>query len=180
MGLSVRAATLADAPAVQAIYAHHVAVGTGTFEELAPTVEEMSSRVTAVLDRALPYLVAEEDGAVVGFAYAGPFRLRSAYRYTVEDSVYVAPEASGRGVGRALLTELVARCEALGLRQILAVIGDSTNAASIKLHESCGFVHAGAARDVGYKHGRFLDVVFMQRALNGGGSRPPDTDGLRL
>lgn len=177
---SIRPATLADAASVQAIYAHHVAHGTGTFEEVAPTHDEMAARIAAVLDRGLPYLVAEVDGAVAGFAYAGPFRLRSAYRYTAEDSVYVAPAASGRGVGRALLTALVAACEAAGLRQLIAVIGDSGNAASIGVHRACGFEHAGVATGVGYKHGRFLDVVFMQRALNGGATRPPDGEGMRL
>lgn len=178
--LTIRPATPADAAAVHAIYAHHVAHGTGTFEELAPTPEEMAARIAAVLDRGLPYLVAEEDNAVLGFAYAGPFRLRSAYRYTAEDSVYVTPAAAGRGVGRALLTELVAACEKAGLRQLIAVIGDSANAASIGVHRACGFEHSGVAKGVGYKHGRFLDVVFMQRALNGGTTRPPDAAGMRL
>lgn len=180
MALSIRPATVADAVAVQAIYAHHVAHGTGTFEEVAPTPEEMAARIASVLDRGLPYLVAEEGGVVLGFAYAAPFRLRSAYRYTAEDSVYVGSGASRRGVGRALLTALVAACEAAGLRQLMAVIGDSGNAASIAVHRACGFEHAGVATSVGYKHGRFLDVVFMQRALNGGGTRPPDTEGMRL
>lgn len=178
--MRIRPATIADATAVQAVYAHHVAHGTGTFEEVAPSVDEMTTRIAAVLDRGLPYLVAAEDDGLAGFAYAGPFRLRSAYRYTVEDSVYVAPAATGRGVGRALLTALVGACEAAGLRQVVAVIGDSDNAASIGVHRACGFEHGGVLRGVGYKHGRFLDVVLMQRALDGGATRPPDSAGMRL
>ena len=139
----------------------------------------MALRLEAVRGRGLPYVVAVADG-VVGFAYAGPFRPRAAYRYTVEDSVYVAPDQHGRGVGRALLGEVVARCEALGLRQMVAVIGDSGNAASIGLHRSLSFELKGVTEAVGFKHGRWLDVVWMQRSLNVGAAEPPAGPGLDL
>ena len=128
----------------------------------------------------LPYLVAVTGGAVAGLSYAKPFRPRAAYRYTVEDSVYIAPDAQGIGVGRALLAELIARCEALGLRQMTAVIGDSGNAGSIGLHRAMGFEHSGAFRSVGHKHGRWVDIVFMQRPLNGGDSTQPSGGGQIL
>jgi len=133
-----------------------------------------------VLDHGLPYLVAEEDGAVVGFAYAAPFRPRAAYRYTAEDSVYIAPEWIGKGVGKALVARVIAACEAMGLRQMVAVIGDSANAGSIGLHRSLGFEHAGVGRAFGFKHGRWVDIVWMQRALNGGELDTPQGDGLTL
>jgi phosphinothricin acetyltransferase len=170
----LREATLADAPAVAAIYAHHVLHGFGTFEEAPPSAEEMAERMAEVQARGLPWLAAEEDGAVLGYAYAAPYRLRSAYRFTVEDSVYVAADSQGRGVGKALLAELIARCEALGLRQMLAVIGDSANAPSIALHRAAGFELRGTAVGVGYKAGRWVDIVWMQRALGGGAERPPE------
>jgi len=176
----VRPALATDAAAIQTIYAHHVLHGTGTFEETPPSVEQMTQRMADVTGRGLPWVVAEEGGKVLGYAYASPFRLRSAYRYTAEDSVYVAPGAQGRGVGRAALTEVVAACEVLGLRQLLAVIGDSANAASIGLHRTLGFEIIGASPGLGFKQGRFLDVVFMQKALNGGTAGKPDADGLAL
>ena len=176
----LREARVADAPALAAIYGHHVLHGFGTFEETPPGVEEMAARLSAVLGRGLPWLAAEADGVVLGYAYAGPFRLRAAYRYTVEDSVYVAPEAVGRGVGRALLAELIARCEALGLRQMAAVIGDSENAASIGLHGALGFEMRGVLPALGFKHGRWVDVVWMQRALGLGASAAPSAPGLDL
>jgi L-amino acid N-acyltransferase YncA len=176
----IRPATLADAAACQAIYGHAAVHGTGTFEEAEPPLQEMQRRMAAVLDAGLPYLVAEADGRVLGFAYAGPFRLRAAYRYTVEDSVYVAPDAHGRGVGKTLLTAVIAACEALGLHQMLAVIGDSANTGSIGLHRSCGFEMVGTSPGLGFKHGRFVDVVFMQRALNGGAYAQPAAPGLAL
>lgn len=176
----IRPATPADAVALARIYGHHVLHGLGTFEEVPPEPAEMERRRGAVEARGLPYLTAEEDGQILGFAYAAPFRPRAAYRYTVEDSVYVAPEAVGRGVGRQVLTAVLDACEALGLRQVLAVIGDSGNAASIGLHASLGFAHSGASRSVGYKHGRWVDIVFMQKALNGGGELAPDSRGLAL
>jgi phosphinothricin acetyltransferase len=176
----VRPATAADVSAIAAIYHHHAVHGLGTFEEAGPPESEMAARMAAVQDKGLPYLVAEKDGAILGFAYAGPFRARSAYRYTAEDSVYIAPEAIGQGVGRALLSAVLTACESLGVRQITAVIGDSGNAASIGLHQALGFTHAGAFTGVGYKHGRWVDVVFMQKALNGGIDVPPQGPGVQL
>jgi phosphinothricin acetyltransferase len=172
--MKVRPATEADAPALAAIYGDAVENGFGTFEEVAPSSADMDGRRRAVQDMGLPYLVAEADGAVLGFAYAGPFRPRAAYRYTLEDSVYVAPEAKGRGVGRALLSAVVAACEALGVRQLMAVIGDSENAGSIGLHAALGFERTGVGRSVGFKHGRWVDIVHMQKPLNGGDGDLPD------
>ncbi|QUD87703.1 GNAT family N-acetyltransferase [Phenylobacterium montanum] len=176
----VRAATAADAPALAAIYGHHALNGFGTFEEHPPSTEEMASRLAAVQARGLPYLAAEVDGQVAAFAYAGPFRLRTAYRYTVEDSVYVAPGHQGQGLGKLVLGRVIQACEAMGLRQMLAVIGDSENAGSIGVHASLGFRHAGVMQAVGYKKGRWLDVVIMQLALNGGGEGAPEAPGLDL
>ena len=176
----VRGATAGDADALAAIYGHHVLHGFGTFEEEPPSPAEMESRRAAIADRGLPYLVAEELGRVLGFAYAAPFRPRQAYRYTLEDSVYIAPDAIGKGVGRAVLSAVIAECEALGIRQLVAVIGDSGNAASIGLHRSLGFVDAGVGRSFGFKHGRWVDIVWMQRSLNGGDQTEPDTPGVRL
>lgn len=176
----VRPSLETDAPALAAIYGHHVLHGLGSFEEAAPSAQDMAARRAAVVALGLPYLVAEGDGKVLGFAYAGPFRPRAAYRYTVEDSVYVAPDAVGKGVGRAVLTEVLKACEALGVRQVMAVIGNSENAASIALHQALGFEHAGVGRSLGFKHGRWVDIVWMQKALNGGDATPPDTPGVPL
>jgi phosphinothricin acetyltransferase len=140
----------------------------------------MDQRRRAIAVHGLPYLVAEEAGRVLGYAYAAPFRSRAAYRYTIEDSVYVAPEAIGQGVGRAVLSAVLEACEALGLRQAVAVIGDSGNAASIGLHRALGFAPAGVGRSVGFKHGRWVDIVWMQKPLNGGDGRAPDAPGLVL
>lgn len=161
----IRPARPADLAAVQAIYAAHVLNGTGSFEEVPPGAGEFEARWRAVVGRGLPYLVAAEDGVVRGFAYAGLFRPRSAYRFTVEDSIYVAPDALGGGLGSALLGRLIAACEERGMRQMIAVIGDSGNTRSIRLHSRHGFVRAGTLVDAGYKFGRWLDVVFMQRTL---------------
>lgn len=180
MTIAIRTAGEADAAAVAAIYGHHVLHGLGTFEEVPPSVGEIADRIAAVLARGLPYLVAEDAGAVIGFAYAAPFRPRAAYRYTVEDSVYVDPAHLGRGVGKALVARVIAACEALGLRQMVAVIGDSGNAGSIGLHRSLGFEHQGVGRSFGFKHGRWVDIVWMQRALNGGDATAPDAPGLEL
>ena len=178
---AIRSATGADASAVAAIYGHHVLNGLGTFEEVPPSDAEIGARIAAVLERGLPYLVATDDaGAVIGFAYAAPFRPRAAYRYTVEDSVYIDPAHLGRGVGKALVGAVIAACEALGLRQMIAVIGDTGNAGSIGLHRSLGFEHQGVGRSLGYKHGRWVDIVWMQRALNGGDASAPDAPGLVL
>ncbi len=172
-GLDIREATAADAPAIAAIYGHHVLHGFGTFEEEPPSALEMESRRSAVEAVGLPYLVAVSGDKVLGFAYAAPFRPRAAYRYTVEDSIYIAPEAVGRGVGRALLGAVIAACESLGKQQMIAVIGDSANAASIGLHTALGFARAGVGQSVGFKHGRWVDIVWMQRALNGGSKIAP-------
>jgi phosphinothricin acetyltransferase len=176
----VRAADDGDAPALAAIYGDAVLHGFGTFEEVPPSPAEMDARRRAVQDKGLPYLVAEAHGRVLGFAYAGPFRTRAAYRYTLEDSVYVAPDAKGRGVGRAALSAVIAACEALGVRQLMAVIGDSQNAGSIGLHAALGFERTGLGRAVGYKHGRWVDIVHMQKALNGGDAAPPLGPGVTL
>lgn len=176
----LRAATAADANALAAIYGHHVLHGLGTFEEVPPSPAEMEARRKAVVDRGLPYVVAEEDGQVIGFAYAGPFRLRAAYRYTVEDSVYVAPQAIGRGVGRAVLGEVLSACEVLGVRQVIGVIGDSGNVASIGLHTAMGFEDLGVARGLGFKHGRWVDILWMRKSLNGGDGSPPNGPGVTL
>jgi phosphinothricin acetyltransferase len=140
----------------------------------------MTARMADVAARGLPWLVAEEAGVVRGFAYASPFRLRAAYRYTVEDSIYLAANSVRQGLGRTLLNELVRRCEAMGLRQMVAVIGDSANAASIGVHRACGFEHRGVTPALGFKHGRFVDVVWMQRALGEGDQTVPDRQGLAL
>ncbi|GHD45850.1 GCN5 family N-acetyltransferase [Thalassobaculum fulvum] len=170
----VRPSTPDDLPAIQAIYAHHVTHGFGSFEEVPPDVQEMAARRLAIVERGLPHLVAEADGRVLGYAYAGPYRPRPAYRYTVENSVYVAPEAVRHGVGRALLTALIEICEAGPWRQMIAVIGDRGNTASIALHAALGFHEAGHLKAVGFKLGRWVDVVIMQRALGAGDDVDPD------
>ena len=175
-GLTVRAAEVDDVPAIQAIYAHHVLHGIASFEEEPPDHAEMSRRRADVLARGLPYLVAEDrpgSGAILGFAYAGPYRARPAYRYALEDSVYVLPGKGGRGIGSALLGALIERCEVLGYRQMIAVIGDSDNASSIRLHARHGFRNVGVLASVGFKHGRWVDSVFMQRALGPGDETLP-------
>lgn len=171
--VTVRPSKDADVPAITALYAHHVLTGTGSFELTAPTEAEMGSRRSTVLGNGLPYLVAELDGRVVGFAYANHFRPRPAYRFSVENSVYVAPDAPRRGVGRLLMAELIARCEAAGCRQMLAVIGDSANAGSIGLHAALGFRPTGVFTHTGWKFDRWLDTVLMQRELGQGGQTPP-------
>ena len=154
--------------AIHKIYAHWVLHGLASFEEVPPEASEMDRRRLAVQEFKLPYLVAQDGGEVLGFAYAGPYRPRSGYRFTVEDSVYVAPGIHGRGIGRRLLSEVVARAEALGRLQMLAIIGDSGNAASIGLHAALGFGQIGTMRSVGFKFGRWVDTVIMQRALGPG------------
>lgn len=176
----VRPATEADAPGVQAIYAHHVLESEGAFEETAPDVEMMARRIAAVLHRGQPYIVAEAQGVIQAFAYAAPFRSRTAYRYTLEDSVYVAPQARRRGYGRAVLAPVVEACRALGVHQLVALIGGSDNAGSIGLHRALGFQDAGVLKAVGYKFGRWLDVVTMQLPMNGGGDAVPSGTGVSL
>ena len=179
--MKIRGASEADAGAVAAIYGHHVLHGLGTFEEAPPSETDMAGRIRGVLAHRLPYLVAEDDaGLIAGFAYASPFRPRAAYRYTAEDSVYIRPDVIGRGVGKALVAEVIAACEAMGLRQLVAVIGDSGNAGSIGLHRSLGFVQTGVSRGFGYKFGRWVDVVWMQKALGPGDGAAPEGAGLRL
>ncbi len=171
--LLVRPGTVADLPAVSAIYGWHVRHGSGTFETDPPDEAEMRRRRNDVLAKGLPWLVLEQDGGVRGFAYANQFRPRPGYRYCLEDSVYLADGLGGRGLGRLLLTELIARCEDTGARQMLAVIGGIANAGSIGLHRALGFEHVGTTRAVGWKFDRWLDVVFMQRSLGFGASTPP-------
>lgn len=169
----VRDADEADMAAVQAIYAHHVLYGLATFEEVPPALEEMRERRARIVAARLPYLVACMEGRVVGFAYAAPYRPRPAYRYTIEDSVYVENGRGGRGIGSALLRGLIARCEAGPWRKMFAVIGNSANAGSIALHRSMGFEMLGTLTDAGFKLGQWVDTVFMQRALGDGSSTPP-------
>lgn len=171
--LTLRDSTCADVPAIQAIYAYHVLHGTASFELDPPTLADMHTRREAVLAQRLPYLVAERDGEIVGYAYATPYRPRPAYRYTVEDSVYVKPGFAGQGIGGQLLAALVERCTAGGWRQMLAIVGDSGNAASLALHACQGFHPVGTLRSVGYKFGQWRDTVLMQRALGDGDQRDP-------
>lgn len=171
---TIRPATGEDLAAVAAIYARHVRDGTASFELEPPSEEEMRRRHAELRARGYPYLVAEAGGEVLGYAYAGPYRPRLAYRDTVENSVYLRPEAAGRGLGTRLLDALIAACAARGFRQMVAVVGDSANLASIRLHERLGFRRVGVLRSVGYKHGRWLDTVLLQRALGAGDAAPPD------
>ena len=172
----MRLAATGDLPAIQAIYAHHVLHGLGSFEEAPPELDEMWRRFEEVADRGLPYLVAVLHGAVAGYGYCNLFRTRSAYRFCLEDSIYVKDGQHGKGVGRALLAELIERCTALGYRQMVAVIGDSANRNSVRLHESLGFIHAGLLRSTGYKFGRWVDTVTMQRPLGPGDGNLPQKD----
>lgn len=162
-----------DLPAIAEIYAHHVRHGTGTFELEAPGIDEMTRRHGDVVGKGLPWLVATGDAGLLGFAYANHFRPRPAYRYCLEDSIYLAPTAQGRGIGRLLLAELMARSEALGARQMLAVIGDAANAGSIGVHRTLGFEHTGVLKAAGWKFGRWLDVILMQKALGPGAACGP-------
>ena len=174
MPITIRPSTEADIPAIQAIYEHAVLHGTGTFETEAPDAAEMARRRAEVLGRELPWLVAEQEGIVVGYAYGNYFKPRMAYRFCVEDSIYLAPHTQGKGIGRLLLAELIARCEADGIRQMLAVIGDSDNKGSIGVHTSLGFTHTGVLKSAGWKFGRWLDVVMMQRQLGQGDESSPE------
>ncbi|WP_439577887.1 GNAT family N-acetyltransferase [Elioraea sp.] len=173
--LTVRTSREDDVAAIAAIYRHHVLTGLASFEEAPPDLDEMTRRRAAIVVAGMPWLVATDPaGLVLGYAYAGPYRPRPGYRYTAEDSVYVGPRAVGRGVGRALLAVLVDRCEAMGFRQLVAVIGDSGNAASIGLHRALGFERVGLLPAVGFKFGRWVDGVLMQRGLGPGAATLPD------
>jgi len=173
--VELRDAAPGDLPAIQAIYGHHVLHGLASFEEEPPDLAEMRRRHAEITTRGLPYLVAAECGKVLGYGYCAPYRARSAYRYTLEDSVYISDGHVGRGIGTALLGELIRRCEALGYRQLVAVIGDSANAASIAVHARLGFVRAGTLRSTGFKFGRWVDSILMQRPLGRGDGSPPAT-----
>jgi L-amino acid N-acyltransferase YncA len=162
---TVRDAVEADMEKVQAIYAFHVLHGLASFEETPPSVDEMRARRAAAVAQGFPYLVAEVDGRIVGYSYAGPYRARPAYRHTIEDSVYVDETQHGRGIGTALLKTLLERCEGGPWRQMVAIIGDSANEGSIALHRRFGFKMVGTLTDIGFKHGRWVDTVLMQRAL---------------
>jgi L-amino acid N-acyltransferase YncA len=169
----IRPATEADLPAVTEIYQHAVLHGTATFELIAPDLTEMTRRFAALNSGGFPYLVAALEGRVIGYAYAGPYRPRPAYRFTVENSVYLAPAIHRRGIGTQLLRRLIVNCEAGGYRQMIAVIGDSANAGSIGVHSRNGFAMIGTHPDVGFKFGRWLDIVLMQRALGAGATTLP-------
>ena len=169
----IRDARDADIPAIASIYGHHVLHGLASFETEAPGAQEMARRRTEILARNFPYLVAELDGRVAGYAYANHYRTRFAYRFSVEDSIYVDPACVGRGVGNKLLAALIAECGKRGFRQMIAVIGDSGNLPSIRLHQACGFTLTGSFKSIGFKHGRWVDSVLMQRALGSGDTTLP-------
>lgn len=176
---TIRPASEADLAEITRIYAHAVLNGTASYEYDAPQLTEMTGRFEALKAGGAPYLAAEADGAVLGYAYAGPFRTRPAYRFVVEDSIYIAPEAQGRGVGRLLLQQLIRECIGLGFRQMIAVIGDGgVNLASVQLHAAQGFTECGRIAGSGYKFGRWCDTVLMQLAMNGGADTAPDLNSL--
>ncbi len=173
MNIIIRDSAVTDLPAITEIYQHAVLHGNASFEVDPPDISEMSRRREGILAGGYPYLVAERAGRVVGYAYAGAYRPRQAYRFTVENSIYVAPDQQGAGVGRTLLPSLISCLEQSGFRLIVAVIGDSANAASITLHARCGFTHAGVLPAVGWKHGRWLDSVLMTLPLGAGATTAP-------
>ncbi|MBB3639889.1 MULTISPECIES: GNAT family N-acetyltransferase [Variovorax] len=174
MPLAIRPSREEDIAAITAIYAHHVLHGTGTFETEPPSPAEMASRRADVLARNLPYLVAEEDGEVLGFAYCNWFKPRPAYRFSAEDSIYVSESARGKGLGAKLLAALSQAAEAAGVRKLIAVIGDSANAGSIGVHRSQGFTHVGVLKDCGWKFGEWRDVVLMEKVLGEGSTTRPE------
>jgi L-amino acid N-acyltransferase YncA len=175
----IRPATPADLDAITEIYADAVRNGTSSYELEPPAKAEMAARFETLVAGGFPYIVAEASAGVLGYAYAGPFRPRPAYRFVVENSVYVAPVAKGRGIGRLLLERLIVEAEKLGFRQMIAVIGDGhAESASVKLHERMGFRHGGRLEGSGYKHGRWLDTTFMQLSMNGGAETAPDPGSL--
>lgn len=169
----IRQSQDADLAAITSIYAHHVTHGTGTFELEPPPLAEMTNRRAEVLSRGLPYLVLEQASLVIGFAYCNWFKPRQAYRFAAEDSIYLAPEASGNGMGKALLAELISQAQRCGLRKLIAIIGDSGNQSSIGLHRACGFSSVGTLNSCGWKFGRWLDVVIMERPLGAGDRTSP-------
>jgi len=169
----IRPSTDADIPTITAIYAHHVLHGTGTFETDPPSEQDMAARRADVLSKGLPYLVVEHAGVVVGFAYCQWFKPRPAYRFSAEDSIYLAASAHGKGLGRLLLVELMAQAERAGVRKLIAVIGDSANQGSIGVHKACGFNPVGVLANCGWKFDRWLDVVLMDRAIGLGSSEAP-------
>jgi len=171
--VNIRAAVLGDIAAITRIYGEAVARGTATFEVEPPDEAEMAHRQHALLAKGYPYLVAERAGAAAGYAYAGPYHSRPAYRWTVEDTIYVDPQCHRAGLGRLLMARLIAEAEQRGFRQMIAVIGDSANAASVALHASIGFRRIGILQSVGFKHGRWLDAVLMQRPLGAADSTAP-------
>ena len=175
MSITIRDTTEADLPAITEIYTDAVLHGTATYELEPPTLAEMTERYKSLRENSYPYFVAEENGRVLGYAYAGPFRARPAYRFIVEDSIYIAPESKGKGVGKALMLALIEACRADGYRQFVAVIGDGhPDSPSVRLHERLGFRHCGMLEGSGYKHERWLDTVFMQLDMNGGNVGTPD------
>ena len=171
--LHVRPAAAADVPAITRIYAHAVEYGTATFEIEPPDEAEMARRLRGLLENGYPYLIAERAGAIAGYAYAGAYRARPAYHWSVEDSIYVAPDMQRQRIGSQLLMRLIEAAEQRGFRQMIAVIGDSAQTASIAVHARAGFSHIGTLRAVGFKHGRWLDTVLMQRELGSGAVTPP-------
>ena len=174
---TIRASSDHDIPAITAIYAHHVLNGTGTFETTPPTVQNMAARRADVLAKELPYLVAEEDGRILGFAYCNWFKPRPAYRYSAEDSIYMADGERGRGAGKQLLAALGEQAQAAGVRKLIAVIGDSANQGSVRVHEAVGFTHVGVLKSCGWKFSKWLDVVLMEKALGLGDSTSPELAG---
>lgn len=171
--MKIRAAEARDIAAITVIYAHHVRTGTATFETDAPDEGEMLRRFGVLREGGFPYIVAEIDGGIAGYAYAGPYRPRYAYRFSLEDSIYLDPKRVGLGLGRVLLERLIAECEAVGCRQLIAVIGDSDNASSVGVHAALGFTHVGTLKAVGFKFGRWLDTVVMQRPIGAGDATLP-------
>jgi phosphinothricin acetyltransferase len=170
MPVTIRPSKAADVAAIAEIYGYHVLNGLASFELLAPSADEIAKRRADVVGKNFPYLTAEMDGKVVGYAYASLYRARPAYRHTLEDSVYVHKDYAGRGIGKLLLDTLIEACEKAGCRQLIAVIGDSDNQGSIKLHAACGFEHVGVMKAVGFKFGRWVDSVYMQREIGEGQS----------
>ena len=170
---TIRPSTDADLPAISAIYSHHVLHGTGTFETTPPSEADMAARRADVLGKGLPYLVAEDGGRVLGFAYCQWFKPRPAYRFSAEDSIYLHPDAAGKGQGRQLLAELAAQAEAVGIRKLIAVIGDSANQGSVGVHRALGFSHVGVVESCGWKFGAWRDIVIMQKTLGAGDTTPP-------